>query len=122
LQAQELCRQFADGIGIARAGWLQFSDGQIGFSDLAIDITGADIQKRAAESACLEGLQQVQGAQQIDIQGARRITKGLRDESLAGQVNHRIGHFRPQAFETVRHSEIVAARNRQKLPFRGISL
>ncbi|MNZ86036.1 hypothetical protein D3C78_1048460 [compost metagenome] len=122
LQTQELCRQFAHSIGIARAGGLQFSDGQMLFSDLAIDITGADVQKRAGEAARLEGLQQVQGAQQIDIQGAGRITKGLRDERLAGQVNHCIGHLRPQAFEARRCSKIVAVGNRQQFPFRGISL
>ncbi|MNI59582.1 hypothetical protein D3C73_1147520 [compost metagenome] len=122
LQAQELGRQFAHGVWVARAGWLQFSDGQMLFSDLAIDIAGADVQERAAEAACLEGLQQVQGAQQIDIQGTGRITKSLRDERLAGQVDHRIGHDRPQAFEAVRRGKIVAAGNRQQLPFRGVSL
>lgn len=120
LQTQEFCRQFAHGIRVARIGRLQLSNGQVVFADLAVDIPGADVQESTHEPARLEGLQQVQGAQHIDVQRTRRVPKRFGYERLAGQLDHRIGHLRPQAFEAVRLAEVVARRDRQQLPSRGI--
>src|SRR5690606_11326526 len=56
-------------------------------SDPAVHIGVAHIEKGAAEGAALEWLQQIESAQQIDLQCLSRVTEGLRYERLAGQMD-----------------------------------
>jgi hypothetical protein len=89
---------------------------------LPVDVAGADVQEGPVEATGLECLKQVQGAEQVDRQRACRIAEGFGNEGLAGQVNDRVGHVRPEGVEGAWLAEIVAGGDRQKLPFRGISL
>src|SRR5690606_18751684 len=73
-----------------------FGDRQSRLGDLTIDIAGTDKQEGTVEPGTLEGLQQVQGAQQVDLQRMRRVLEGRRHEGLPGQVNHRIRYARLQ--------------------------
>ena len=118
LQAEELRREFAHRIRVARAGRLQFGDRQSAFADLAVDVAGADVQEGASKAARLEGLQQVEGAEEIDVERARRIAKGFGDERLPGQMDDRVGYLRPEIDKTARVRQIVGRCGRQKLPRR----
>src|SRR5690554_69108 len=88
LQAQMFGCQLADCIGIAGVWQQGLADGQLFSIDLPVDVPRADIQESTVETPAFERLQQVQCAQQVDLQCVCRILGCGGHEGLARQMQN----------------------------------
>ena len=95
-----------------------FVDRQGVLRHLPVDIARADVEKGAGEAPALERLQQIERADQVDLQGLCGVAKRLWNEGLPGQMDNRVRALRRKhRIQAIGLQQLGAARL-QELPIR----